>query len=386
LANATAVLDVRTHTWTDWPLLEAVWDRLSGEVELPSFFLGASWVSAWMSEFAPLLRPEILVFLDGGKVRGLCLLVRRAHRHGPVPVTRLYVNTAGEDEGDATTVEYNGLVCPPGWEARVAEALFKHVATRRWDELVLPGFRPGAGLDALLAASPWQSFDREIKPSFYIDLERVRRKGLSFDQTLSAGTRRQVRRSTALYQQGGPVEVECAADVAAAHRMMDELVALHQAAWAARGKPGAFASPRYLAFHRRLISEAHPGGGVHLLKVKNARQTIGVLYNFVRGTGVSFYQSGLNYSDDNRLKPGLVAHCQAVEFYLARGYGEYDLLAGRSRYKASLAGHERPLEWVVIERDTPRMRAVRSLRSAKARYESLFGARRGRPPGGEANT
>jgi hypothetical protein len=373
LADATAGLEIRSHPWSEWPRLAPAWGRLADQLERPSFFLGRPWVDAWMAVFGPLLRPEILAFHDGGEVRGVCLLVRRAHRHGPVPVTRLYVNTAGEDDRDATTVEYNDLVCAPGWEGRVAAALLGHVAARRWDELVLAGFRRGPALDALLAASPPRHVDRDVKPSYYIDLERARRDGLPFEGTLSAGTRRQVRRATALYREGGPIAVEPAPDADAARRMFGELVALHQASWAARGRPGAFASPRVLAFHRHLIGEAHPRGEVHLLRVGTARQTIGILYNFARGPAVCFYQSGLSYSADNRLKPGLVAHCQAVEYYLARGYREYDLLAGRSRYKASLAGHERPLEWVVIERDTPRMRVVRSLRRARARCRRLLG-------------
>jgi CelD/BcsL family acetyltransferase involved in cellulose biosynthesis len=71
-----------------------------------------------------------------------------------------------------------------------------------------------------------------------------------------------------------------------------------------------------MGFHRRLIERALASGRVY------------------------FYQSGLEYAEDNRLNPGLVSHYHAVQYCLAQGYQEYDFLGGYLRYKRSLATHD----------------------------------------------
>jgi hypothetical protein len=37
--------------------------------------------------------------------------------------------------------------------------------------------------------------------------------------------------------------------------MIEDMIPLHQAYWQSRGRPGAFANPEFLSFHRRLISD-----------------------------------------------------------------------------------------------------------------------------------
>jgi len=39
---------------------------------------------------------------------------------------------------------------------------------------------------------------------------------------------------------------------------------------------------------------------------------VGILYNYVVQRKVVFYQSGFTYSIDNRVKPGLVMHTEAI--------------------------------------------------------------------------
>ena len=83
---------------------------------------------------------------------------------------------------------------------------------------------------------------------------------------------------------------------------LDELAQLHQNRWTGRGKPGVFASSRFIAFHRDLVARAFPSGGVQLLRIRAGAMVIGLLYNFIYKGRVYFYQGGLRFSDDNRLK------------------------------------------------------------------------------------
>jgi CelD/BcsL family acetyltransferase involved in cellulose biosynthesis len=190
---------------------------------------------------------------------------------------------------------------------------------------------------------------------------------------LSRNTREQIRRSWRIYGEQGPLAVEAAADLPEALAMLDELAQLHQDSWTARGKPGAFASKRFTAFHRDLIRRVFPKGGVQLLRIRAGSAVIGLLYNFVHARRVYSYQSGLRFSDDNRLKPGLVAHVAAIRYCREAGLLEYDFLAGEDRYKHSLSTDARMLTWLVFERSTLKMRAIRLLRGLKRRISARVG-------------
>ena len=67
---------------------------------------------------------------------------------------------------------------------------------------------------------------------------------------------------------------------------------------------------------------------VDLLRVRAGDTTVGCLYNFVSRGDVSFYQSGLAYETDGKLKPGLVCHALAIDHAARAGHRWYDFLAG----------------------------------------------------------
>ena len=163
------------------------------------------------------------------------------------------------------------------------------------------------------------------------------------------------------------MRVDVAANTADALRCLDRLAELHQETWTARGLPGAFSSPSFVAFHRALIQRVFPLGGVQLLHVRAGTEDVGILYNFVHRGKVYFYQSGLRYRQDNAFKPGFVAQMAAINHALNSGLDEYDLMAGDQPYKRELAAGSRVLTWLVFERATTKMRVVHGLRMLRAR-------------------
>jgi CelD/BcsL family acetyltransferase involved in cellulose biosynthesis len=90
-----------------------------------------------------------------------------------------------------------------------------------------------------------------------------------------------------------------------------------------------------------------------------------LLYNFIEAGKVSYYQSGLVYRDDPRLKPGLVAHALTIQRAADAGLREYDLLAGDYRYKRSLATASRDLVWLRLERGNLKTRTIAALRALR---------------------
>jgi CelD/BcsL family acetyltransferase involved in cellulose biosynthesis len=372
-------VQVSAADWCQWPDLRESWAELAAGIEAPSFFLNTDWIEAWLSVFGEALQPQFLVFRADTTVVGACILVRRRHRYGPVAVRRIYLNTAGEDPADSPCVEYNDLPCRPGFEAQVASALWAHLRNMRWDELVLAGFQEGPGCSALRTAFGEMSWVANERPSLYVDLDRLREREQTYELVLSKNTRYQIRRSSELYRERGAIAVESAADTDGALRMLDELAELHQESWQKRGQPGVFSSTKFRAFHRALIRNAFPHGGILLTRVLAGDQTIGVLYSLHHAGRVCFYQSGLRYVDDSRYQPGMVTLFYSIQDCLDRGYKEFDFLAGDMLYKRRLATDARPLHWIVVERNTLATRAVHSLRKIKHQFMELRGT--GRPTG-----
>jgi Acetyltransferase (GNAT) domain len=350
----------------DWPQVEPLWVKLADSSPYSSFYVSAEWTGSWLEIFGELLQPEILVFEEQGVAVAACLLVKSTERRGPFRTRRIYLNTGGEDPADRGTIEFNSLLCSPGYEQAIAKALGIHLHALEWDEFVVEGICPGLILSWLQSESFRNLLPLSIgRRCFHVDLNQLRQCDIPYENSLSPNTRHQLRRSLRLYSKWGPVRTEVAQDLARVKEFFDEMRQLHQSTWKARGEPGAFASGRRLAFHRTLIRRAFPRGGIQMLRVTAGNETVGVLYNFVQNGKVYFNQSGFNYSQDKRLKPGLVTHCCAIRYCLEQGFGDYDFLAGEARYKRSLAKDCRHLAWVVFARPSIKLALIAFLRTVK---------------------
>jgi CelD/BcsL family acetyltransferase involved in cellulose biosynthesis len=356
----------------DWNAVEAVWAKLAGATPGRTCFVGPAWVGAWLATFGPVLAPEVVLFESGDEPTGAALLVSRTVRRGLLPLRQIHLHTSGEDAGDGVAVEYVSLVCEPKHADEVHAALGALLAGRSWDELVLKGVTEET-LSRFTRLFPGFEVETEWRPTYTVDLARLRSEGRTYEETLSHNTRAQLRQSRNRYAERGPLALHFAASTGEALAWLAELGALHQARWSARGEVGAFASTRWRAFHDRLVSAAFPAGGVQLARMCAGDHLIGLLYNLVENGRVAFYQSGFRYEDDNRLKPGLVTHALVVQACLERRHDVYDFLAGGpdgERYKKSLATDTSLLAWCVVRRPTLRNRIASALRGVKHRLRA----------------
>jgi CelD/BcsL family acetyltransferase involved in cellulose biosynthesis len=140
------------------------------------------------------------------------------------------------------------------------------------------------------------------------------------------------------------------------------MVSMHTAYWQKRGKPGAFATQFSRRFHRELISCQAGPAQVELLELAAGSQVLGYLYNFQYSGRTYNYQTGFSYADDNRHRPGLIAHAMAIEQAKSRGMQVYDFLAGDAPYKARLGQPMGTMAWCRVQRDRPLLSMERGLR------------------------
>jgi CelD/BcsL family acetyltransferase involved in cellulose biosynthesis len=373
----TIALAERTRIRDVWCALEAA--------SPPPYFLSWAWVETWLDSLPASAEVALCVARRAGApVAAFFLGARTRWRRGVLRSRELHWNMTGYDDYDEICIEYNGMVhdgAPPPLPEIVARL------PGGWDELYLPALdadgpiaRGLAGLSADLAPLRVRTDGRIPAPT--VDLVKVRDGG-DYLKLLGGSTRSQIRRSQKLYGARGKLALEVAASPEQARSVFDELVALHRRAWRDRGQAGAFV-PFVDDFHRRLIERRFAAGEIQLLRVRAGDTTVGCLYNFVWRGDVLFYQSGLAYETDGKLKPGLVCHALAIDRAARAGHRWYDFLAGESRYKQSLATDARALVWARIQQ--PRLRfALEDLaRSLRDRVRARRAA--AQPPAGSASS
>ncbi len=308
------------------PGLAPRWSALQS-VALPSPFLTWTFISRQIARFAA---PHLLAVREAGEDLALAVVNRAAGR--------LFLHESGDPAVDAIFIEHNGLLCRRGAASVLVPALRNLAAVA---PVVLAGV-DDAHWRAACKAGLVVRHQARFAPALELS-------GLSGDflATLSANARSQIRRSMRLH--GADLSLAHAADGAEALDYFNEMVALHQTAWQARGAPGAFADPVLRAFHKDVLLAAVPRGEADMLRVTAAGATVGLLYQLRQGGHVCCYQSGFAAAADARLKPGLVCHTLAIEHYRAMGAAVYDFLAGPDRYKLTLArGGGQTLHWFTL--------------------------------------
>jgi CelD/BcsL family acetyltransferase involved in cellulose biosynthesis len=319
-------------------VLEPEWRKLESRSD-GTFFTTWTWVGRWMAAQgeAQASRLQLLRLQHGGGTVGLGVVV-------PSTVRRLRLLRAraarmhhtGEPQDDDVTIEHNGLCLArevaPGQALQAA--LHATLGAGGFDELRVSMASQVMADAAVPGWGRWQV----RQPAYATDLQALRSRGLADPlEALGGATRTQIRRSLKRYAALGAVRLEAADSPGQALAWMDRLAALHQATWQARGQPGAFANPRFAAFHRALLASGHPRGEVQVLRVVAGAREVGYLQQFRHRNRVLAYQSGFDYHlVEGNHHPGLVVHALALRHAMDQGDRVYDFLAGEARYKREL--------------------------------------------------
>jgi CelD/BcsL family acetyltransferase involved in cellulose biosynthesis len=346
---------------------EAAWWGLLERSEANEPMLTPTWLGAWWRVFGRQggRRLRVLLVFDAGRLIGLVPLqrVRHWYRRG-LPFRRLQLLGSGEAEADEIVSEYLGVVAERGRETDVVTQLTSALAQRtlgNWDEILFPNMRgesrtAGTLIEGLARAGlPAQATVTADCP--YISLPG------SWDDYLAAlpsSNRQFVKRSAARFEDwaGGEGELHQARTVAELEQGSAVLRALHGERWSAAGRPGAFASQKFRAFHDQVMRALLAAGALELSWLSVRGEPVAALYNFSWNGKVYFYQSGRKLDVPAAVRPGIVAHVLAIRRAIDAGRREYDFLGGASQYKRKLATATRPLLSV---------RAVRSPALERAR-------------------
>jgi CelD/BcsL family acetyltransferase involved in cellulose biosynthesis len=330
------------------------WRALETAIGAPLGPVSWAWTDAWLTHYGDVVEHRFAVAERDGEVCGVALLTAGA-RSRLRPRT-VHLGTAGEPRGTGVFVEGNRLVARPADRAAFAALLAEAIdADPNWDRLMLDGVPPDDA-DELLRRWPQARVRVEHCP--VTDLT-------TGDDVLAALSSSRRRRLRATLRAFGDLTLEWAANGAAAVAFLDELIELHQRQWRDRGQPGAFAAPRFAAFHRDVVHRLVPEDNAAVVRVRRGTETVGCLYGLISGSTLLFYQGGLRSYDDNRLRAGQACHLMFMRACRERGLTAYDFLAPAARYKLELATDTTTLVWAEVDRTRWRTRASHGARRVR---------------------
>lgn len=363
-------LDVELRPAATFAGLGAAWCALEAEADRP-FFASWLWASALIAAGGAPMRAAVI--RERGAPIGACLLWPTVEvRHGAMPVRQLRVNEIWRGHHDFVFSEFTDILARPGREHDALAALIAALCGKDappWDELIFTNALASA--EPRFAALGLKLHRRAEAASGYVDLDALRARGVvdieGYARTLGVSTRAQVLRSMKLYAARGALRLERAANAAEAIAWYDEIVRLHTEKWRGRGRRGVGDSPLMNDFNVGFLERALPLGAAELLRVSAGDEPFAWLYNFVDRGKVLFNIGGFRTEEDNRLKPGLVAHALAIEDHLKAGRKIYDFLAGGDRYKTNLGTEGPHFVGVALQRRRVKLQIEDALRGAKRR-------------------
>lgn len=331
-----------------WGRLKPAWSELRGTSSVVSGFLSCEWVETWLEVFGQAHSATGVIWRSDGKCVGCAVLAQAPVNLGPFRLSRIGINTV---PAAGLGTEHSEVLALAPFRDAVLQDLISLVADTGAQEMAVDGAQVGLWKD-LVRLSGARRYEVRRSRAPYVSLSTLRSSGKTFLESVSANTRSQIRRSVKLYtKRHGEPQLLVASSGREAADWLELLVELHNRKWNALGKTGAFSEPRR-RFHDLLVSrcqtEKESDLSVHVVRVSFGDHVVGYLYNLIDGDVVQFYQSGFEYSDDNKLKPGLTTHTLAVQHYMREGFSEYDFLGGEAaavQYKESLATDSRTLFW-----------------------------------------
>jgi len=335
-----------------------------------SFFLSWPWIETWLN-CLPTNQNISFIYgtLNDKPVIGYFYGLTKGFGNAITYCTRGYLNSTGIEKQDEITIEYNGILLDKSVsECDLSDLLTKDISP--WDELICP-----ASNKELLSVLQSNSNSLDIKliesrPSYYVDLDKVRENNNDLLPLVSKNKKAQIKRTKKCYEKDSEFHIEIAKNKEQALEYLDCLEFHHQKNWTSKGHQGSFSNDFFCEFHKKLITNHFHEGVIQLVKISSGTEIVGYLYNFIYQNTVLFYQSGLNYREGNLYRPGLICHYLAINYCAREGYSIYDFLEGDSSYKKSLATDNNELVWIKYRKNRIRFKIEDCLRYIKNKFNS----------------
>lgn len=302
-------------------------------------FATPEWCRVWWEEFGAGRRLLVLTFLDPGPV-GLA----------PLMVEETAAGTHVAFLGDDDLTDYQGPVAA-GHDRlpAIADALVRYVRDElpRWDVFeghCLPV--PFGFAEWLVEAADRLGLDFEIEQNEMTAVLAIPGSFDAYVEALPPKRRHELRRKMRRFDREVPGARLRTADAASLEADLGVFVDLHRGS---EGLKGKFMAPERAGFFGRLARAFDPAGMLSLDFLDAGGRSLASTFSFRYDRTFYLYNSAYEHVW-RAASPGLVLVARLIERCIGEGYGRFDFLRGRERYKFDLGADALPLHRVRIRR------------------------------------
>ena len=335
--------------------------------------LSWDWMTAWWSVYGVPdsgLSLAVWVLDEGGELRAV-LPMYRAEEEGRC-VVRLI--STGEPEEDAVCADYLGPLIAGDHEdviRKLVSDLVELVQTDRC-EVRLTDLTAGESFSERIykeLKSSGLAVRRSAGPVCpYLQLPE------SYDAflaSLSSNFRAQIRQSEREWKKAGGAVIRWTEKEGDLDPFWRDLVSLHQKRWTGLGRSGVFSSPRFSAFHRKVLRSFFDRGWLVGGVLESQSRPVAAVYGFRCGKTVYFYQSGTDPEIPAKLRAGVLLHANLIRRAIETGEREYDFLRGDDPYKRRFTEKNRSLFYIEAGVQSARLRLRFWRKSARQRLRQI---------------
>ena len=363
---------------TDIPSLEAEWRTLELRSK-PSFFLTWTWIGPWaemVSKHTTLYRFKLA---ENETPVAMCFftLCKSKRLRGLITARQVQLNEY-HDNGCNMVIQYNALLAEEKDIDKAWTHLFDSLVAwdKTWDEIAVSSCTEHDKIP--LSAHTIRKKIDKTHCTWKVSLDHECIDTGSLLTRLKAKQRQQLRQSLKLCEKEfGQITLLAAEQVDQALSFFERMDDLHTRRWNIVGKPGSFANPKWVEFHKNVITAGFPRGEILLVEVRAGEQILGYIYGHVHANTAYIQQTGFITTKDNRLRPGYVSHLNAMQYCAEKGIRCYDFLPDEtSSYKKFFTSAGEPISWILLQRPRIKFYAEELIRHMLSNLKSAPWRRR----------
>lgn len=360
---------------TDISQLETKWRSLELHCT-PSFFLTWTWIGPWAKMVSKNTELYFFCLNEDGTPIAMCFitLCQVKRLKGLITARQIQLNEH-LDNGCNMVIQYNGLLAESGnlnkaWK-HLLDALLDW--NKNWDEIAISSLTAQDVSLLTAAATRFHIKIDKAHPRWIVPLDA---KCASEDNMLSrfkGKSRRQLKQSLNAYTKDfGEITLIAAEDLTQALEFFKRMESLHTSRWVQAGKAGSFANPKWVEFHKDVITEGFSRGEIQIVEIHAGETILGYIYGHPYMGTAYMQQTGFTTTQDNRLRPGYVSHLHTMLYNAEKGIQIYDFLPDEpDSYKKFFTSASEPVSWLRLQIPSIKFYAEDFIRYAASRINSL---------------
>lgn len=308
-------------------------------------FRHPSWIGAWWNHLSEQATPAILVARDSqNKIRGLLPLYQRASEANSLSKIDASGRTLHSIADGNTCSDYVSILAAKNEQVHVAQQMADFLGQRYdssqdgWHSIVIDGIVEGdIPMEAFFQRLSQRNVPVHCQSRMSTWYCPAAESWDAYLMQYSSNSRSKKRRVLKRISNTPGLTLETAESIPDVHRMLDELIVLHQDRWKEAGELGSFVEPEFRDFVHAAAESFFKDGKLWSVVIRLKEVAVASAILFIGDDQRAYvYTTGTDMGQ-RKLEPGKLLSLYLIEQVHERGLSGIDFMRGNESYKALLA-------------------------------------------------